>query len=143
MPSTISQIIDRLEGRVIPTTLNVDTAPPGYQEMLQEAYRKNMRRRSRRLLQEMAPSDREAVLAYLENEAEIRQCMATIQRAQKRLKELGHNPASIQRLNHLLTRLAEGSDAIAERSHEQLISEHEMMGLFTGNASEVWRNTIL
>lgn len=127
---TVDKIIDRLSGRLIPEEMMVtDRAPPGYEQKLQNAYRKKMRRRAHRLLQSTPPSDRESILRFLKNEEDIRD-------ARSFLEEIGYSEVSIEKMNDMAQHLVESKTDIVNQAHSGLLEEHELMSVFVGGASE-------
>lgn len=128
--TTVAQIIDHLEGRLIPMEVNLDgEVPPGYEDKLEKAYQKNMRRRAHRLLQMIAPSKRESILLFLENEESIRQ-------ANQHLDSLGYNERALQEMNQMARDLIKSKEKIVNHTHQQILDEHELMSVFVGGSSE-------
>jgi hypothetical protein len=127
---TVEKIIGHLTGRLIPEEMELEgAAPPGYEEMLQNAYRKRMRRRAHRVLQAVPPSDRDSILSFLENEEDVRE-------AKSLLEDVGYDEESVYRMNGMGRHLIESKDQILNQAHSRLLEENELMGVFVGGESE-------
>lgn len=127
---TVEKIIGHLTGRLIPEEMELEgQAPPGYEEMLRNAYRKRMRRRAHRVLQATAPSERDSILSFLENEEEV-------QEAKSLLEDVGYDEDSVHQMKEMGRHLIGSNVQIVNQAHKTLLEENELMGVFVGGETE-------
>lgn len=128
--TTTAKIVNLLEGRLIPVEINMEGAmPPGYEEKLQDAYRRRMCRRAHLILQGLPPSDRESILSFLENEEAVREAKTV-------LEDIGHDERAVAKMNEMARSLIDEKNSIINQAHSHLLEENELMGVFVGGETE-------
>lgn len=136
-PSEIDQIIEHLEDRLIPTELKTGSQSPAwYESEMSGRYESRMRKRARRLLQQISPERRRSVLAFFENEEEVRSLLEEIRERKKRLEEIGYEEESVESVNQVHDLLRSARSQIAGQSHAGLLEEHPSLSLFVGEETD-------
>jgi hypothetical protein len=137
MDVDVSKILDYLEESVLPGSVSSPSElPEAYRAEVENEYQSRVRRRARKLLQSADPKVRRSVLAFFEQEEEIRGLIEEIKQRKRRLEELGFDDRGVEFVNEMQDRLVDQADELAEKAHRSVVGDNEMVGLFTGDRSE-------
>lgn len=129
--------MQHLEGRFIPSKLEVEQDREIFGQVMQEGYRRRMLRRSRAYLQTLSPSDRRSLCTYFENEDDIRSLDQERQTIRRKLKQAGYDESAIQALNGLLERLNTERDEVAHETERGTLRQSDTLRLFSGDSDSI------